>query len=171
MPSASLVQQPVCSLSGLLPAAGSPGTIREWFLAGTQPEKDASDWFAKDPGGLLHPVLPSEFAGWTKSAFNHIGALPRKEEPLKITAPADHAQFVLEPSLPVSQQMIELSSAGGGGRAVHWFINDRELAERPDGKVFWRIEPGAWQISARTEGQTAQISIAVETPRISERIN
>ncbi len=161
-PSNRMASQDICRLTGLLPSLESPGTVREWFLEGTQPTASASTMFAKNAEGVSCPLLPTEYAAWCQSPFNHLHAIHPASQNIAISQPSDHAVFELEPSLESSQQMLEFACTGGTGQAVRWYVNEREITPRSDGRVFWPLTAGSWQISARTERQNAEVSIRVE---------
>jgi len=162
VPSEKLVTTRVCSLTGLLPSANSPVTVAEWFLAGTAPTTDSTSSFASGPDGKPHLLLPSEYATWCQSAFNTLGAIHPQDQQLAISEPRDHATFEIDPAVPLTQQMLELKCNGSIGRDVRWYVNDRELPAQSNGRVFWSMAPGDWRISAKADGQSAEVSVRVE---------
>src|SRR5207302_1656969 len=163
LPAASekLVRLPVCRLTGLLPCAASRETVDEWFLAGTEPRSDASAWFENGADGQSRLALPAEYAAWTRTANNALGAQQRSGQRLTIAHPCNGAAFVIEPSLPRSQQMIEFACSGAA--SPRWFVNGEEIApKKPDGRTFWPLAPGDWRVCVRADGQSAEVSIRVE---------
>jgi hypothetical protein len=58
--------------------------------------------------------------------------------------------------------MLEFVSTGGLGSDVRWYVNDQEIVPKANGRVFWPLTAGAWQVSARTPTQKAEVSIHVE---------
>ena len=42
--------------------------------------------------------------------------------------------------------MVELTTTMPGN--VQWFVNGRPVSPQPDGRIFWQLEHGAWQIKA-----------------------
>ncbi|MGA3170880.1 MAG: penicillin-binding protein 1C [Chthoniobacteraceae bacterium] len=150
----TLVRRDVCSLTGLLPCAHSPGTVPELFLKGTEPLVDASGYFATD-GTML---LPPEYAAWCATADNTIGARVRPEP--RILSPYPGAHYVIDAVLPRDQQMVELTSTLPGG--VRWFVNGREVEPQRDGRVFWKLEEGSFLIRAVSAMADLSEGIAVE---------
>ena len=93
----------ICKTTGLLPSRFSAATMNELFLAGTEPRDDSADYFAND--GKL--ILPDAYARWCASRDNTIGAHVRSD--FRITSPPPNARYQIDPVLPPSQQMVELS--------------------------------------------------------------
>ena len=145
-----LVRREICAETGLLPSRFTRSTINELFLKGTEPTEDSANWFSPD-GKLL---LPSEYAGWCASANNTRGAQVRPDP--RITNPIANARYQIDPVLPRSQQMIELTATLGDG--VKWFLNDMPQLPQHDGRFFWQLEPGQWNVRA-----VSPIGIAGET--------
>jgi penicillin-binding protein 1C len=139
-PPPTLVRRSVCALTGFLPCPSSPTTVSELFLPGTEPRENASSFFSAD-GTLL---LPSEYAAWCASSDNTLRAQVRPAP--RILTPVSGAHYVIDAILPRTQQMVELTSTMPGD--VRWFVNGRPVAPQPDGRIFWQLEHGAWQIKA-----------------------
>jgi len=150
-----IVRREICKTTGLLPSRFSPATTSEWFLAGTEPQEDSRDYFAAD-GSVL---LPNEYSRWCASRDNTINAHVRAEA--RITNPLPNAHYELDPVLPRSQQMIELTSGLAGD--VQWFMNGAPVSSTTNGRVFWQLAPGAWNIRA-----VSRIGIAEETITVQE---
>ena len=153
-PPSTLVRRQICSLTGLLPCARSPAAISELFLPGTEPRDDASSFFSA-AGAIL---LPPEYAAWCATADNTIGARVRPEP--RILTPGSGAHYRVDSILPRSQQMIELTSTLPGN--VQWFVNGRPVTPQSDGRTFWKLEPGAWQIRALSASADLSEPITVE---------
>lgn len=149
-----LVRREICAETGLLPSRFTRSTTSELFLKGTEPKEDSTDWFAAD-GKLL---LPAQYAAWCASNNNTRGAIVRPDA--HITSPAANARYEIDPVLPRSQQMIELTATLGGD--VQWFVNDQPQSPRVDGRVFWALLPGEWKLRAVSRAGTAEESISVE---------
>jgi penicillin-binding protein 1C len=128
-----LVRREICAETGLLPSRFTGSTINELFLKGTEPTKDSANWFSSD-GKLL---LPSEYAGWCASANNTRGAHVRPDS--RITNPIANARYEIDPVLPRSQQMIELTVTLGDG--VQWFVNGARIVPQRDGRFSGRSCP------------------------------
>jgi penicillin-binding protein 1C len=150
-PPDTLIRRDVCALTGYLPCPKSPATIPELFLPGTEPREDASQFF--DSTGTL--LLSPEYAEWCSSADNTIGARVRPAP--RILSPRPGAHYVIDPVLPRDQQMVELTSTLSGN--VRWSVNGQPVTPQADGRVFWKLEPGSWEI--RAESATADISVPV----------
>jgi hypothetical protein len=153
-PPSTLVRRDVCALTGLLPCSASPGTVPELFLPGTEPREDASSYFA--PTGAL--LLPPEYAAWCSTSDNTIGARVRPVP--RILTPNPGAHYVIDSILPRTQQMVELTSTLPGD--VQWYVNGHALPAQPDGRTFWKLEPGAWQIRALCPTADLSVPITVE---------
>ena len=149
-----LVRREICKATGLLPSRFSPSTMSELFLAGTEPRDDSSDHFAAD-GKLL---LPDAYSRWSVSRDNTIGAHVRSE--FRITSPPPNAHYAIDPVLPASQQMVELTAAFDGD--VNWFVNGEQIAARQDARFFWQLSPGEWQVRAVSRFGTSEETITVE---------
>jgi membrane carboxypeptidase/penicillin-binding protein PbpC len=138
----------------LLASRFSASRISELFLKGTEPKEDSANWFAAD-GKLL---LPAEYAGWCASSNNTRGAHARPKP--GITNPVANARYEIDPVLPCSQQMIELTATLGD--RVQWFVNGTQIAPQSDGRFFWQIAPGQWNIRAVGPGGSAEETIFIE---------
>jgi penicillin-binding protein 1C len=151
---ASLVRRDVCALTGLLPCANSPAIIHELFLPGTEPHENASTLFSAD-GTLL---LPSEYAAWCASASNTLRAQIRPAA--RILNPPAGAHYVIDPILPAAQQMVELTCTLPGD--VQWSVNGQAVAPQADGRIFWQLAPGEWEVQAVTSTEKIAEQITVE---------
>ena len=89
-----------------------PQAMNELFLAGTEPREDSADYFAND--GKL--ILPDAYARWCASRDNTIGAHVHSD--FRITSPPPNAHYQIDPVLPPSQQMVELTAASGQRRGM-----------------------------------------------------
>ncbi len=149
-----LVRRDICKTTGLLPCRFSPATMNELFLAGTEPRDDSADYFAND--GRL--ILPDAYARWCASRDNMIGAHIRSD--FRITSPAPNARYQIDPVLPASQQMVELTAACAGD--VEWFVNGARVAPARDGRFFWQLAAGEWNVRATSGGKLAAAKITVD---------
>ena len=157
--SKKLVRRDVCSLTGLLPMNGpdAPPSIEEWFLAGTEPKENAATRFIPGTEGKEAPrvlLLPAEYAAWCASPQNTLAAVA--ESPaggsLTIMSPPENARYTIDSELPASQQMLELTVYPGQGQDVRWKVNGQAVVPRDDGRFFWPLARGTWNIEARTDG-------------------
>jgi penicillin-binding protein 1C len=149
-----LVHCEICKTTGLLPSRFSNATTHELFLAGTAPHSNSADYFADD--GKL--ILPDAYARWCASGDNAIGAHVRSE--FRITSPPPNAHYQIDPVLPPSQQMVELTAACAND--VEWFVNGARVASQPDGRVFWQLAAGEWDVRAVGRGKIAEEKITVD---------
>jgi penicillin-binding protein 1C len=144
----------ICKLTGLLPSRFSAATTSELFLAGTEPRENSAASFAND--GKL--ILPDAYARWCASRDNTIGAHVRSD--FRITNPALNAHYQIDPVLPASQQMIELTTACAG--EVEWFVNGARVTPERDGRFFWQLAAGEWNVRAVSAGKLADAKIIVD---------
>ena len=149
-----LVRREICKETGLLPSRFSAATLNELFLAGTEPREYSADYFASD-GRLL---LPNEYSRWCASRDNTIGAHVRSD--VRITSPPANARYQLDPVLPPSQQMVELTAAFAGD--VEWFVNGAKVSPQRGGRFFWQLAAGEWNVHAVSRGEFAEEKITVE---------
>jgi penicillin-binding protein 1C len=150
-----IVRQEICKMTGLLPSRFSAATMNELFLAGTEPRANSKDYFASD--GKL--ILPDPYARWCVSRDNTIGAHVRSD--FRVTSPPPNARYQIDPVLPPSQQMVELTAACAGD--VEWFVNGERVAPERDGRVFWQLAAGEWNMRAVNGENFAEQKIVVES--------
>ncbi|HTH19372.1 MAG TPA: hypothetical protein VL912_04780, partial [Candidatus Udaeobacter sp.] len=151
----ALVRQEICKTTGLRPSSFSTTTTSELFLAGTEPRNDSANYFASD--GKL--ILPDAYARWCASRDNTIGAHVLAD--FRITSPPSNAHYQIDPVLPASQQMVELTAACGSD--VEWFVNGARVVPAHDGRFFWQLAAGEWDVRAVSRGKLAQQTITVES--------
>jgi penicillin-binding protein 1C len=150
----NLVDREICKTTGLLPSRFSGAKMSELFLAGTEPSEDSSGYFATD-GTML---LSDEYSQWCASRDNTIGAHVQSD--FRITSPPPNARYQLDPILSPSQQMVELTAALGGD--VKWFVNGAQVSPQGDGRFFWQLAPGEWNVRAVSRIGSAEETITVE---------
>jgi penicillin-binding protein 1C len=149
-----LVRREICKATGLLPSRFSSATLSELFLTRTEPSEDSADYFARD-GKLL---LPDAYSRWCASRDNTIGAHVRSD--FRITNPPANARYQIDPALPPSQQMVELTAAFASD--VEWFVNGKQISPQHDSRFFWQLAPGEWNVRAVSRIGTAEETITVE---------
>jgi penicillin-binding protein 1C len=152
--SEQLVNREVCARTGMRPSRFTQATIAEWFLKDTEPKQDSACSFTAD-GKLL---LPREYASWCASSSNTLGAQVRTEA--AITNPRPNAHYSIDPALPASQQMIELTAAPEA--EAQWFVNGAPVIPQKDGRFFWPLAPGEWKLRLIAPAGTAEEVIFVE---------
>ncbi|MEY2481450.1 MAG: penicillin-binding protein [Verrucomicrobiota bacterium] len=148
-----LARAEICKTTGMLPSRFTSEKINELFLRGTEPRQTSANYFSAE-GTLL---LPDEYAQWCASRDNQIGAHVRAQA--RITSPPPNARYELDPVLPPSQQMVEFTA--GFGPDVEWFVNDEKISPQRDGRFFWKLAPGEWNLRAVSRGQMAQEKFSV----------
>ena len=108
-------------------------------------------------GGRL--ILSNEYARCCASRDNTIGAHVRSD--FRITSPPQNAHYQIDPVLPPSQQMVELTAACASD--VEWFVNGARVTPERDGRVFWQLAAGEWNVRAIGRGKLAEQKITVES--------
>jgi penicillin-binding protein 1C len=145
--SASLHAKDIAAETGLLPRPNEP-VVCEWFLPGTEPVAQASQWYVD---GVLR--LPAEYNAWSAGPQNTLEA-DAQPDVLKILLPKDGATFSYNPAMSRTQQMLPLQSSSP---ECEWFLNGKKI-EQP----MVPLERGAWKVSARARGQVAVTNYLVE---------
>jgi len=149
-----LVRREVCKATGLLPSRFSQAKMSELFLLGTEPREDSTNYFASD--GKL--ILPDAYTRWCASRDNTLGAHVRSD--FRITSPPSNARYEIDPVLPSSQQMVEITAAAASD--VEWFVNNERVFPQQDSRFFWQLAPGEWHVRAVSCLGTAEEKITVE---------
>ncbi len=145
--SESLKPLKVAAETGLLPRADER-TVREWFLAGTEPMVAAETFYRN--GGL---ILPEEYAAWCASPHNRLGASAPTRD-FQILFPKDGAIFEFNPHLPAGQQMMPLQATA---KNCQWFLNGEKLAGSSA-----PLTPGEWHLVATAEGRSVAVRYVVQ---------
>jgi penicillin-binding protein 1C len=153
-PNANLIHREVCATTGLLPSKFSRAKINELFLDGTEPKEDSTSLFSSD-GRLL---LPAEYSNWCASADNTDNAAVLETQ--RILSPLPNAVYQIDPDLPRTQQMIELTASLGAD--ARWSVNGAPVSPQPDGRFFWQLAPGNWHLKAASSAGTSEETITVE---------
>jgi len=149
-----LVRREICKATGLLPSRFGPAKLSELFLLGTEPREDSTNYFASD--GKL--ILPDSYTRWCASRDNTLGAHVRSD--FRITSPPPNAHYEIDPVLPSSQQMVELTAAATSD--IEWFVNNKRVFPQQDSRFFWQLAPGEWHVRAVSRLGTAEETITVE---------
>ncbi|MBX6324717.1 MAG: hypothetical protein IRY93_01630, partial [Chthoniobacterales bacterium] len=95
---------------------------------------------------------------WCASRHNTIDAHVRSQ--FRIISPPPHAHYQIDPVLPASQQMLEFTAAVA--RDVQWFVNGTEVPPQRDGRFFWQLARGQWNVRAVSCLGTAEQIFSVE---------
>jgi penicillin-binding protein 1C len=150
----TLIRREICKTTGLLPSRFSVATANELFIAGTEPRDHSANYFSND--GKL--ILPDTYTRWCGSRDNTIGAHVRSD--FRIMSPTPNAHYQMDPVLPASQQMVELTAACASD--VEWFVNGTRVTPERDGRVFWQLAAGQWDVRAVSGEKFAEQKIVVE---------
>lgn len=178
---AGAMSMPVCRLSGLR-ATASCAQLTEWFVPGTQPQRD-DDW---ERDGRV--TLPEEYAAWASQglvpamdgvtlASAHEGsrevfaAVARAREAavaadsvrelaaprFRITSPMDGDRYAIPAGVDAHYATISLRTAGDGA-PVRWFVDGE-----PFSGARWPLRAGVHRFRAQAAtGEVAEARVLVE---------
>lgn len=146
-----LVQERVCSLSGLQPTEACPHTRLEWFITGTQPTQ--ADSFYVELNGEIYLSLPPQAHEWARA--EGLALLPESAErteasPLILTDPEPATVFNIDATRPLSAQRIRFAAAAQSEiQQVTFYLNRTpyETVTAPF-ETWWEMSPGTYQIYA-----------------------
>ena len=124
------------------------------FLRGTEPTEDSASWFSAE--GKLR--LPGEYAASCSGGDNTIGAAVVPEP--RIMNPLPDSRYEIDSELPRTQPMIELTTTIGND--VQWYVNGVPVLPQRDGRFFWQLAPGGWELRAIGRNAAVQEKITVE---------
>jgi penicillin-binding protein 1C len=60
-----------------------------------------------------------------------------------------------------SDQRLAFRLADTPRQPVEWWLNGRQIAAQTDNQVFWKLQPGDWQLQVRQGDVTDQIKFQV----------
>ena len=103
--------------------------------------------------------MPDAYARWCATRDNTIGAHVQSD--FHIISPPPNAQYQIDPVLPPSQQMVELTAASAGD--VEWFVNGDESCQQATAASFWQLAAGEWNVRAVSREKFAEQKIVVES--------
>ena len=155
-----MVAAEVCRLTGRRPTDDSPGIVREWFLAGTEPTETAAVWLRSEAGRTMI-TLPREYEAWCASAQNHLGAIVESRHALAIRRPTEGGEYVIDHALPLLQQMVPLEATLPPGIESFWTVNGRPVLAQAGGAVLWPMEPGEFCAVVTAAGMRAEVRFRV----------
>ena len=78
----------------------------------------------------------------------------------RIINPLPNSTYAIDPELPRTQQMIELTATIGND--VQWNVNGMPVLPQRDGRFFWQLASGQWELKAIGQNGAAQEKITVE---------
>ena len=149
----------VCRLTGRRPTDASPGVVREWFLAGSEPTETAAVWVRSESGRRIIS-LPPEYGAWCAGPYNHLGATAAPVRLLAIRAPADGAEYAVDHTLARSQQMLSLEATASNDARIEWTVNG-QIVPPANGAYLWPMEPGEFTAIATVGNQRAEARFKV----------
>jgi penicillin-binding protein 1C len=173
-PPASLVQRPVCALSGMRPTPACPSVVQEYFYPEDLGEYDrTSDTFYQvvSRGTDGQPVqyrlnLPEEYNEWL-AMQPRTAQLISEESPLapgtlKIVSPGNGDRFLLYPTQSSTAQRLEFKLATAPSQPVEWWLNGQKLATDSANSLFWELRPGNWTLQVKSGETSDRVSFQVE---------
>jgi penicillin-binding protein 1C len=162
----NLVQRPICALSGLRPTRACPTIVQEYFypedLAAYAQQRDKVYELVQRSGqpAQVRLNLPSEYNEWLAMQRQH----PLGHGQLRIVSPRDGDYFLIQPQATnqaASDQRLAFRLADTPRQPVEWWLNGRQIAAQTDNQVFWKLQPGDWQLQVRQGDVTDQIKFQV----------
>ncbi|MDZ7337177.1 MAG: penicillin-binding protein 1C [candidate division KSB1 bacterium] len=165
-----VVEREICARSGELPGPYCPGTVREFFVAGTEPTRTCSvhrPFPEPTRDGtkcavVVYEVWPPQYEQWLVSAgvprppslppAQQQGAQSNPELPV-ITFPDEGDIYRLDPVLRAEFQTLELQAVVPPGvTRLSWWVDDSLVCTV--GYPFcarWPLAPGAHRVQAKAE--------------------
>ena len=194
-----MVQEEVCSLSGLLPTSACPYRRLEWFIEGTQPTR-TDDFYiqvqfdiatnrladASTPPERVHYRtvldLPPEAQAWARAegltllsdlrADSEVGPGPSSAAPLHIVSPTYGSVYRLSPSVDPDAQRIRIEAVGEAGldQVTLWMDGDL-LSSFDQGpfQVWWPLAVGSHEVWAEGINQNSERVISERVVFIVEQ--
>ena len=143
-PPPSVLSVTVCAPTGLLPGPHCPSPMREWFIAGTEPQ-EVESYYLLAANGRLAIDPPVEARAWAAQAGLRLaeagdGAAGRG---LTIVQPARGAVLFLAPELPAQQVILRVSAPATAER-IEFLVDGESVgsATGPDARLIWELTPG-----------------------------
>jgi len=163
-----IVEATVCAPTGLLPGSDCPFPQREQFVAGTVPTQRERYW-VRDVSGDISINPPLEAQAWARDVGFRIAATGGSER-LHFVQPGAGSVFFFSPELRSQEVVLRVASPPGAG-LVSFRINGREIGQAPagDGRLVWRLEPGAHRVEASATLADGSIAIATTTYEVRTR--
>lgn len=147
-----ITMEKVCALSGMKAGPYCTDTVIEFFLRGTEPDKECT-WHT--PDGTMFPDL---YRRWAESNLPGMEPTFVIGEGLQIESPREGDVYRLDPTIPLQSQQIRFEAIGCG-EGVKWYVNGREAGEGR--RTYWQLAEGNWRIEARDNGTNASVNITV----------
>ncbi len=166
-----MVQETVCSLSGLLPTPACPHTHTAWFIAGTQPTRrdDVCQEVTLPSGQTITAfALPPLAWDWARAhgwpLVQDFASQPTTAaSAVFLKSPADGSVYRLSPDLPPQAQEIPITAETSLANArLRLWVDHTLLAEcttAPTCTAWWALQPGEHRFWAEvTTAQTQVVS-------------
>jgi membrane carboxypeptidase/penicillin-binding protein PbpC len=167
-----LVQQEMCTLSGMPANPWCPSRRRERVPAGDRPP---CSWHHQTETGVI-VVWPREYQQWAQqNGLVDRPAVPvqRAEArhvlddgphaPLTIANPPTGATYLIDPTLRREFQTLSLRAVASTPGPLEWLVDGQRLAtSSSDAAVEWPLTPGVHTIGVRDrEGHSAEAQVVV----------
>ena len=154
----------LCSLSGLLPNKYTPSTYLEFIPVNEIPE--VSDWHILNPDDgsenkAILTIYPEEYRSWLV-VKNRSGVTSTGNGITEIVYPADNSVFFIVPAVPLSDQVLKIESAGFSGKITSVYINGLKTADINNGRYYFQLKKGKWEIEFRSSEGVDSIEITVK---------
>ncbi len=166
-----IVQETVCSPTGLLPGPACPTPVRELFVSGTQPRTIEHYW-SRTADGRVAVDPPTEARPWAHDAGYTVasGARAPSGDPLRIVAPVPGTVFVVAPELK-DEQLLLRAAAGPTVVRVAFELDGRSLGDVPVGDP-WSLAtlvPGTHTLTATATLKSGAVTTATSTYEVVAR--
>jgi penicillin-binding protein 1C len=140
------VQRPICAMSGWRPNPDCPSVVQEYFA----PE-DISK-YETESGSLK---LSEEYNGWlanqSKSSLT--------DSNFKIVFPKNDDYFLINPN---ENLRLEFKLPGVNTLPIEWWLNGKKLAAQSSNSLFWQLQPGQWNLEARSGKMVDSVRFEVQ---------
>jgi penicillin-binding protein 1C len=168
----TLVQRPICALSGMRPTPACPAVVQEYFY----PEEIYAYEHQSDPfyqavstaqnGHAEYRLhLPPEYNEWLAS----------QQQPelasgtLRILSPQNGAYFLMDSPAETTvgnapPQRLEFKLANVPNQPVEWWLNGEKLATQSNSSLFWPLRLGDWTLQVKSGEMTDQVQFQVRRP-------
>jgi penicillin-binding protein 1C len=147
---------PVCGVSGLVPSADCPASVREYVEA--RRALPVCGWHGSE-NGVPSVRYPAEYQGWLLAARRSGGL--QEEEPLEIITPRDGFVFFAAPG-DVRRQAIPAEVTGGGEAQLRVAYDGAEWTEARPFRFFLPLERGTHTLSVRCGEEAREVRFMVE---------
>lgn len=141
-----LVQRPICAISGWRPTPECPSVVQEYFY----PE-DISK-YETESGSLK---LSEDYNGWL--ARQNKSSLTNSK--FTIVVPQNDAYFLINKN---ENSPLEFKVSGTNNAPVEWWLNGKKLATQSSNSLFWKLQPGQWNLQAKSGNLVDSVRFEVQ---------